>query len=114
MRVGIAQLNHTVGDLEGNAATIYSAYEKLVADGAELVVTPELSLTGYPPRDLVFKSRFVPDTLAALAGCQMCINAHAKSLTDLGATPQQVHESVRIAAAIQGFSVSAGMAAHLG
>ena len=66
MKLGIAQLNHVVGDLEGNAAGILDAYRKLVADGAELVVTPELSLTGYPPRDLVFKSRFVPETLAAL------------------------------------------------
>jgi NAD+ synthase (glutamine-hydrolysing) len=68
MRVGIAQLNHVVGDLEGNAVRILEAYRALVADGAEIVVTPELSLTGYPPRDLVFKSKFVPRTLEVLAG----------------------------------------------
>ena len=63
MKVGIAQINHVVGDLEGNAKAILNAYSNLVAQGAELVLTPELSLTGYPPRDLVFKSNFVPSTL---------------------------------------------------
>ncbi len=63
MKVGIAQINHVVGDLEGNAKAILNAYTKLVAQGAELVLTPELSLTGYPPRDLIFKSNFVPSTL---------------------------------------------------
>ena len=63
MKVGIAQINHVVGDLEGNAEAILNAYSNLVAQGAELVLTPELSLTGYPPRDLIFKSNFVPSTL---------------------------------------------------
>ncbi len=63
MKVGIAQINHVVGDLDGNAKAILNAYRKLVAQGAELVLTPELSVTGYPPRDLIFKSNFVPATL---------------------------------------------------
>ncbi len=67
MKIGIAQLNTTVGDLRGNQRRILEAYRTLVADGAELVLTPELSLTGYPPQDLVFKSRFVPQNLEILA-----------------------------------------------
>ncbi|MCP4849741.1 MAG: NAD+ synthase [Verrucomicrobiaceae bacterium] len=63
MKVGIAQINHVVGDLEGNSKLILDAYWNLVDQGAELVVTPELSLTGYPPRDLIFKSGFVSGTL---------------------------------------------------
>jgi NAD+ synthetase len=63
MKVGIAQINHVVGDLDGNSRAILDAYRKLVAQGAELVLTPELSLTGYPPRDLIFKSGFVPGVL---------------------------------------------------
>ncbi len=59
MRIGLAQINTTVGDLEGNRRLILDAYQKLVADGAELVLTPELAVTGYPPRDLVFRSGFV-------------------------------------------------------
>src|SRR6185295_2406561 len=66
MKIGFAQLNTIVGDLEGNSHKVITAYRELVARGAELVLTPELAITGYPPQDLVFKSRFVPDTLAAL------------------------------------------------
>src|SRR6476660_1102163 len=66
MKIGFAQMNVTIGDLSGNYELIARAYEHLAAAGAELVLTPELSLTGYPPQDLVFKSRFVPENLALL------------------------------------------------
>lgn len=66
MRLGLAQLNPTVGDLAGNRREILAAYTALVADGAELVVFPELAICGYPPRDLLFKRRFVPDVVASL------------------------------------------------
>src|SRR6266481_3328202 len=66
MKIGFAQINPTVGDLNGNCELIISAYERLAAAGAELVLTPELAITGYPPQDLVFKSRFVPENLALL------------------------------------------------
>jgi NAD+ synthase (glutamine-hydrolysing) len=66
MRIGFAQINTTVGDIRENRDHILSAYQKAVALGADLVLTPELALTGYPPRDLVFKSRFVPETLESL------------------------------------------------
>ncbi len=74
MRIGLAQLNPTVGDLAGNRRLILAAYDALVAVGAELVVYPELIVCGYPPRDLLFKRRFVPDveesmrTIAAAIG----------------------------------------------
>jgi NAD+ synthase (glutamine-hydrolysing) len=63
MKIGIAQINTTVGDFAGNKARILAAYHKAVAQGAALVVTPEMSVTGYPPRDLVHRSRFVPQNL---------------------------------------------------
>lgn len=66
MKIGIAQINTTVGDLSGNSKRILAAYEALVDDGAELVIFPELAVCGYPPRDLLFKSRFVSDTEDAL------------------------------------------------
>jgi NAD+ synthase (glutamine-hydrolysing) len=66
MKIGFAQINPTVGDLRGNCELIISSYERLAAAGAELILTPELAITGYPPQDLVFKSRFVPENLAAL------------------------------------------------
>src|ERR1043166_6861782 len=66
MKIGFAQINTTVGDLSGNCDLILRAYERLAAAGAELVLTPELATTGYPPQYLVFKSRFVPENLAIL------------------------------------------------
>jgi NAD+ synthase (glutamine-hydrolysing) len=61
MRIGLAQLNTIVGDLAGNRRRILDAYRALVAQGAELVLFPELIVCGYPPRDLLFKKRFVRD-----------------------------------------------------
>jgi NAD+ synthase (glutamine-hydrolysing) len=66
MRVGFAQINTTVGDIEPNARKILAAYREASQQGAQLVLTPELALTGYPPQDLVFKSGFVPQTLEQL------------------------------------------------
>jgi NAD+ synthase (glutamine-hydrolysing) len=66
MRLGLAQLNPTVGDLVGNRKKIIDAYRTLVAQGAELIVYPELAVCGYPPRDLLFKRQFVPDCEASL------------------------------------------------
>jgi NAD+ synthase (glutamine-hydrolysing) len=66
MRIGFAQINTTVGDINANQDRILSAYQKAVSLGADLVLTPELALTGYPPQDLVFKSQFIPETLEAL------------------------------------------------
>lgn len=66
MKIGLAQINTTVGDLAGNQTLILDAYQALVSQGAELVVFPELAVCGYPPRDLLFKRRFVPDQLESL------------------------------------------------
>src|SRR5213596_4376669 len=66
MEIGFAQINPTVGDLRGNCELIIGAYERLAAAGAELILTPELAISGYPPQDLVFKSRFVSENLAIL------------------------------------------------
>ncbi|MEB3360881.1 MAG: NAD+ synthase [Synechococcaceae cyanobacterium] len=53
MRIALAQLNALVGDLEGNGAAIEAAARRAAAAGADLLLTPELSLWGYPPRDLL-------------------------------------------------------------
>lgn len=66
MKLALAQLNTTVGDLSGNVAKIREAYQRAVAAGADLVLTPELAITGYPPRDLLVKRRFIADNLHAL------------------------------------------------
>ena len=66
MKIGIAQINTTVGDLAGNQTLILDAYNQLVKEGAELVLFPELAICGYPPRDLLLKSRFSDDAEATL------------------------------------------------
>jgi NAD+ synthase (glutamine-hydrolysing) len=58
MKIAIAQLNPFLGDLAGNAARILADAEKVKAQGATLFVTPELSLCGYPPEDLLFRHDF--------------------------------------------------------
>ena len=71
MRLALAQLNPLVGDLAGNAELILAASHQAAAQGADLVLTPELSLWGYPPRDLLLrpsliaKQAVVLDQLAA-------------------------------------------------
>jgi len=67
LRVALAQLNPTVGDLDANLAGMIDAYERAEAAGCDIVAFPELSTTGYPPEDLVLKPGFVADNLAALS-----------------------------------------------
>ena len=66
LRVSLAQINSTVGDLAGNAAKIIERIREAESLGADLVAFPELSLTGYPPEDLVLRRGFVEDNLAML------------------------------------------------
>ncbi len=77
MKIGFAQINPTVGDLRGNFEKIAAAYERLAAAGAELVITPELAIAGYPPQDLVFKSQFVPQNLEILEHLQALVQGAA-------------------------------------
>ena len=67
MKIAIAQLNPKVGDLEGNAQQILAAARRAHAQGARLMLTPELSLCGYPPRDLLLRSRFIQRLSEAIA-----------------------------------------------
>ena len=66
LRIALAQLNPTVGDLDGNLAKLIDAYDRAEAAGCDIVAFPELSITGYPPEDLVLKPGFVADNRAAL------------------------------------------------
>jgi NAD+ synthase (glutamine-hydrolysing) len=66
MRIALAQINSTVGDLEGNGARMLRNARCAVERGAQLVVFPELSITGYPPRDLVEKQSFLDRTAVQL------------------------------------------------
>jgi NAD+ synthase (glutamine-hydrolysing) len=66
LRIGLAQINATVGDFEGNVRKIVDALERARARGVGLVAFPELAVPGYPPEDLLFKSAFIEANLRAL------------------------------------------------
>ena len=66
MRIALGQLNTTVGDLSGNVDRMVRASREAAERGAEAIVFPELSITGYPPRDLVEKESFLERTQEAL------------------------------------------------
>ena len=66
IRVALAQINPLLGDCIGNAEQIYQAAQAAHAQGASLVLTPELVLTGYPPEDLLLRPAFIADTQTVL------------------------------------------------
>lgn len=66
MKVALAQLNTIVGDIDGNTDKILQAYRRGVEAGVELIVFPELTVTGYPPRDLLHRSGFIKRNLEAV------------------------------------------------
>ncbi len=78
MRLAIAQINTTVGDLKGNSEKAVAYLEKAKAVEADLVVFPELTTTGYPPEDLLLKPSFIKDNMDTL-------NSLAASVTGISA-----------------------------
>jgi len=66
MRVVLAQINPTVGDIQGNMVLVLEKLAQAEAEGAGVTLFPELCLTGYPPEDLLLKEHFVEDNLMAL------------------------------------------------
>jgi NAD+ synthase (glutamine-hydrolysing) len=65
-RIAIAQINCTVGDLKGNCKKISEYAAKAKDSGVDIVTFPELTITGYPPEDLLMKPKFIDDNIAAL------------------------------------------------
>lgn len=76
MKIALLQIDSIVGDVIGNAARIAAAVRSAAALGAELCVTPELALCGYPPRDLLLQDDFVP-------ACRRMLEKLAAELADL-------------------------------
>ena len=89
MKLALAQINTTVGDFAGNLALIRTAYARGMADGAELVVAPELAITGYPPRDLLLKSGFIEGNLAALTELAQSVGEVGLVVGHVGINEQQ-------------------------
>jgi NAD+ synthase (glutamine-hydrolysing) len=80
MRLALAQLNPLVGDLEGNGRLIEQAGLEAAAAGADLLLTPELSLWGYPPRDLLQREGFLSD--CERIAREMAAELHARGAGD--------------------------------
>ena len=96
MRLALAQINVTVGDIEGNAERIRAGLREAEGEGAELVLFGELALTGYPPEDLLLREHFLADAWAALEGL-------AREVTDTTAVvgvPELAEGKVYNAAAV--------------
>jgi NAD+ synthetase len=91
MRVAIAQLNPTVGDVAGNVRLVLDAIERARADGADLLVCPEMMLLGYPPRDLLFREGAVEAAEAAVE----VVAEHARGITVLVGHPRRCRDQVR-------------------
>ncbi|HJX13915.1 MAG TPA: NAD+ synthase [Dehalococcoidales bacterium] len=66
LRIGMAQINTTVGDFNGNRRKILQAIENARSSGVELLTFPELAICGYPPEDLLFKPQFISENLRSL------------------------------------------------
>jgi NAD+ synthase len=77
LKITLAQLNPTMGDIEGNAAKARAARARAAADGADLVMLPELFMSGYPPEDLVLKPAFQ-------SACRAAVEALARETADGG------------------------------
>ena len=77
LKIALAQLNPVLGDLDGNAARVRKARETAAAQGADLVVFPELFISGYPPEDLVLKPAFQ-------RACREAVEALARDTADGG------------------------------
>ena len=66
LRIGMAQLNTTVGDFPGNRRRILQVIEEARSSGVDLLTFPELAVCGYPPEDLLFKPKFIAENLRSL------------------------------------------------
>jgi NAD+ synthase (glutamine-hydrolysing) len=103
VRLALSQMNATVGDIAGNAERIASDLARAVDEGAELVLFPELAVTGYPPEDLLLKEHFLADARRALEEI-------ARDVTDTVAVvgfPERAEDVFNAAAVLAGGEVEA-------
>lgn len=101
MRVTLAQIDTTAGDVTGNRARILAAWASAKAAGADLVVLPELAVVGYPPRDLLLREGVVRATLEATASlARETATGPALVVGTLGKNPEPVGPPLTNAAAL--------------
>ena len=104
LRVALAQINPTVGDIRGNARKISEYIVRARDEGAALVVFPELALTGYPPEDLLLKTSFLDAARTALRE----LATEAKDIVAMVGYPEQAEDVYNTAAVLADGDVVAG------
>jgi len=100
LKIGLLQLNSTVGDFAANRQKLLAGYEKAVALGAGFALAPELFLCGYPPRDLLQRADFVEASLAALAETAKGIGTIPLCVGYVDKNPERPGRALRNAAAV--------------
>lgn len=100
MKIGLLQLNSTIGDFAANRQKLLAGYEDACARGAEFVLAPELFLCGYPPRDLLLRADFVDSNLAALAETAKSIGTIPLCVGYVDQNPERPGRALRNSAAV--------------
>ncbi len=100
MKIGLLQLNSTVGDFAANRRRLLAGYEKAVALGAEFILAPELFLCGYPPRDLLQRDDFIDANLAALTETATATGAIPLCVGYVDRNPENPGRALQNAAAV--------------
>jgi NAD+ synthase (glutamine-hydrolysing) len=100
LKIGVLQLNSTVGDFAANRKKLLAGHEKACALGAEFVLAPELFLCGYPPRDLLLRADFIEANLAALAETAKHIGAVPLCVGYVDKNPERPGRALHNAAAV--------------
>src|SRR5919198_6264636 len=103
LRVALAQINPTVGDIAGNARAVSEYVGRARDEGAALVVFPELALTGYPPEDLLLKTHFLDAAAAALQE----LASQTRGIVAVLGVPQRSHDTYNAAAVLADGRVAA-------
>jgi NAD+ synthase (glutamine-hydrolysing) len=117
MRIGLGQIDCWVGDLEGNVGRCVAAVERAAEGGAEVVVLPEMAVTGYPAKDLLFDDSFVEAALEATEDLAVRLEGGPPVVVgslDRAATGRPRHPGLHnIAAVLEGGVVTARVAKRL-
>jgi NAD+ synthetase len=100
MKIGLLQLNSTVGDFAANRRKLLAGCKKAAALGAEFILAPELFLCGYPPRDLLQREDFVEANLAALAETAKGVGAIPLCVGYVDRNPEKPGRALRNSAAV--------------
>ena len=96
LRLALAQINQTVGDLTANTDRILRYIDSAVSQGADIIAFPELAITGYPPEDLLFKSEFLDEA----EKCLETIKSHTSEIMAVVGTPTKSDNQLFNSAAV--------------